>query len=257
MNRILVSLVALSIVSLASFGADVIYVAEEQLMRVTIVRPNGTLQPLADGVGLVYGLTLDAAGNVYAAGTGYDIIRKVTPLGAVSAFASGTILGSPMGMVFDDLGNLFTTGYGWGGTINRISPNGVITRVTTGLGGSGLARDTAGNLYVAGGSSVVKFGADGVATTIASGFQYAWGLAFDHSGNLFVTDYIDDSLSKITPGGTVSRFARGLNRPTGLAFDSTGTLYVCNVTSDQPLGYLAKVTPDGIVSIFATGLNLP
>ena len=257
MKTILISLAALTLVTRLAFGADIIYVAEEQLMRVSIVQSNGSVSPFATGVGLVYGLALDGAGDLYAAGAGDDVIRKITPGGASTVLASGTILGSPMSMVCDDVGNLFTTGDGWGGTINRISPDGTITRLETGLGGEGLARDAAGNFYVARGSSVLKFATNGVTTTIAAGFQMAWGLAFDQSGNLFVSDYLGDSIARITPAGQTSLFAGGLDRPTGLAFDSHGDLYVCNITYNQPLGYLAKITPEGVVSIAASGLDYP
>ena len=166
-------------------------------------------------------------------------------------------MGSPEGLAFDGAGNLYTTGNGWGGTVNRISTNGTITRVVTGVGGSGLAIAADGNLYVAGWNSVFRVTPAGAVSTFATGFNGAWGLAFDPSGNLFVAEYIGNTIDKITPGGAVSLFATGLNRPTGLAFDSLGNLYVCNITESNPLGYLSRITPDGTVSTFATGFDYP
>jgi NHL repeat len=256
MKTILISLAALTLVARLACRADTIYVAEEQLTRVSIVQPNGNLSPYATGVGLVYGVAVDAQGDLYVADAGGDVIRKITPAGDTTVVGSGTILGSPDGMAFDDAGNVFTSGAGWGGTINRIAPDGTITRLVTGVGGYGLARDAAGNLYSTQGNRVVKYDINGVTTTIASGFQFAWGLAFDPSGNLFVADYYGNSIIKITPQGQTSLFA-AMDLPTGLAFDSHGDLYVCNITRSSPLGYLAKVTPDGTVSTFATGLDYP
>jgi streptogramin lyase len=256
-NILALSIVSSSLVASSNAAADVIYVAEEQLTRVSLVQPNGSIQPFANGVGLPYGLTLDQSGNLYVASAGNDTIFKVTPPGIKSVFASNSSLGSPDGLAFDSAGNLYTSGYGWGGTVNRISPNGTITRVATGVGGDGLAFDTSGNLYVAGGGSVTRITPAGVVSTFATGFNYAWGLAFDGRGNLFVSDYLGDSISEIAPNGTVSVFATGLDLPTGLAFGSNGNLYVCNITESQPLGYLSEITPDGKATIFASGLDYP
>ncbi|MEO8429077.1 MAG: hypothetical protein ABI651_18455 [Verrucomicrobiota bacterium] len=257
-DKIFLSLLtALLGVSTTAPGADVIYVAEEQLQRVSIVQPNGAIQPFANDVGLVYGLALDSVGNLYVAGTWDDTIRKVTPAGAISVYASSSTLGSPAGLAFDGAGNLFTAGFGFGGTVNRISPNGTVDRVTTGIGGQGLAFDASGNLYVASSDSVIKITPSGAASTFASGFNLAWGIAFDRNGNLFVADAFGDSVSKVTPSGVVSLFATGLDYPTGLAFDSSGNLYICNITHTEPLGYVSRITLAGVLSRFATGFNYP
>ena len=259
-NILALSIVLNSLVPSSNAAAAVIYVAEEQLERVSLVQPNGSIQPFANGVGLPYGLTLDQSGNLYVAGAGNDTIYKVTPAGIESVYASNSSLGSPEGLAFDSAGNLYTSGYGWGGTVNRISPNGTITRVATGVVGNGLAFDTSGNLYVAGGGSVTKITPAGVVSTFATGFNDAWGLAFNGDGNLFVSDYWGDSISEITPNGIVSVFATRLDYPTGLAFDGNGDLYVCNIAESQPLGYLgylSEIKPDGEDTIFARGLNYP
>lgn len=186
----------MSVVFSAS-ATDIFYVAEEQLTRVSIIQ-NGHPTPFANGAGLVYGLTVDGSGNVYAAGTGDDTIRKITPNGTVSVYASDSSLGSPNGMTFDSSGNLYTTGYGWGGTVNRITPNGAVTRVAN-VGGMDVAFDANGNMYVSSGSAIDRITPLGNISTFASGFQLTWGLAFDQAGNLFVGDYFGNSISKVTP----------------------------------------------------------
>jgi sugar lactone lactonase YvrE len=252
----LIVVLGISGLLVARAGAATIYVAEEQLTRVSIASPSGPHQ-FAGGVGLVYGLALDGHGNVYAAGAGDDTIRRITPGGAVSVYASGSALGSPSGMAFDSAGNLYTSGQGWGGTVDRISPDGTITHVASGVGGNGLAFDSSGNLYVANWDSIAKITPSGTVSTFATGLQGAWGLAFDSTGNLFVANYIGDYINKITPDGTKSVFATGLDRPTGLAFDESGNLFVCNITERGPLGYISQITPSGTVSTFASGFNYP
>jgi len=108
-----------------SVSADQIFVAQEGLQQVSIFA-NGAIEPYANGVGLVYGLAADGSGNLYAAGAGNDTIYKVNSSGAVSTFASSSVLGSPSGLAFDTAGNLYTSGNGYGGTVNKISPGGVI-----------------------------------------------------------------------------------------------------------------------------------
>src|SRR5258708_38942910 len=80
------------------------------------------------------------------------------------------------------------------------------------------------------------------------------GLAFDASGNLYVSNSGDYSIRKVTPGGVGSTFvSSGLNSPDGLAFDIAGNLYVANGFG----GSVSKVTSSGTVSTFATGMSIP
>jgi DNA-binding beta-propeller fold protein YncE len=69
------------------------------------------------------------------------------------------------------------------------------------------------------------------------------------AANLYVTQSLDGTVSKITPDGVVSTFAtisQGASL-TGVAFDdSSDNLYVAYGNS------ISKVTPDGVVSTFAT-----
>lgn len=235
-------------------SADQIYVAQEQSQQVSTVI-DGVIEPYANGVGLVYGLAVDGSGNLYAAGAGNDTIYKVNPSGAVSTFASSSLLGSPSGLAFDAAGNLYTTGNGYGGTVNQISPSGVISRSVTGVGGFGLAFDSSGNLYIADGNSVDRMTPSGAVSTFATGFNDAWGLAF-HDGNLFVANYQGNSISEVSPSGVVSTFATGLSLPTGIAFDSAGNLLVCNVNASGP-GSLDSIAPNGAVTTVATGFDYP
>lgn len=90
-------------------------------------------------------------------------------------------------------------------------------------------------------------------TLFASGLNQPRGLAFDSSGNLFVANYGNNTVSKITPGGVVSTFVSGgMINPTGLAFDTAGNLYAASYSNT-----VSKITPGGVVSTFASGLVGP
>ena len=79
-----------------------------------------------------------------------------------------------------------------------------------------------GNLFVSesNSGSITEITPNGTKSTFASGLNTPYGLAFDSSGNLFVS-VNDGSIAEITPNGTKSTFASGLNSAHGLAFDSS------------------------------------
>jgi hypothetical protein len=80
---------------------------------------------------------------------------------------------------------------------------------------------------------ILKFSSDGTKSTFASGLDHPGGLAFDRTGNLFVSvgPGLRD-ITKITPSGEMTVFATGLSLPGGLAFDGADNLYVTYSTGD-------------------------
>src|SRR5258708_5215856 len=110
------------------------------------------------------------------------------------------------------------------------------------------------NLYVANnytGASIYEFTPSGVQSTVATGFTFPLGLAFDNAGNLYVGNQ-NNFVVRIAPGGTQSTFATAY-LPQGLAFDKAGNLYVSSYGDDD----IIKVTPSRQQSVFASGLAGP
>src|SRR5207248_587153 len=71
----------------------------------------------------------------------------------------------------------------------------------------------------------------------------------DSAGNLFVSNFGNNTIEKFTPGGIRSVFASsGLSQPEGLAFDSSGNLYAANWNDNT----IEKFTSQGVPSLFAS-----
>jgi len=76
------------------------------------------------------------------------------------------------------------------------------------------------------------------ASNIATSF-----IAMDASNNLYVTNYVNATISKITPNGTVTQVwatLAGNSRPYGIAIDASGNLYTAN---RNPTNTVSKITP--------------
>lgn len=88
-----------------------------------------------------------------------------------------------------------------------------------------------GDVFAAQSGNVERFDHDGnhlgTLTTTVGG--YTTGMAFDTAGNLLVTNFSDDSISKFDVDGALlaARFVMGLNAaPESISFSSTGDFYV-------------------------------
>jgi PKD repeat protein len=166
---------------------------------------------------------------------------------------------------------VFTTLAGKAGSSGATNEPGGAARFN---GPYGIAIDQADNLYIAdtGNSAIRKIAFDGMVSTLAGSFgdagsadgtggdarfNHPTGVAVDLSGNVYVADWGNHTIRKITPGGTVSTIA-GLagdngtndgagslarfNHPAGVAVDALGNVYV----ADEWNHTIRKLTSDGI-----------
>jgi len=203
-----------------------LYVADAGNNRIRKVAANGIITTMAgNGVGAYagdggpatnasmyypYGVTVDAAGNVYIADTYNSSIRKVATNGIITtvagngnggysgdgAAATNASLYYPYGLAVDAVGNLYIADT-YNNSIREVDTNGVITTVAgdgnagySGDGGAatnaslngpeGVALDAAGNLFIAdsGNNSIRKVGANGIITTMAGNGAYGYS-AYD------------------------------------------------------------------------------
>ena len=180
-----------------------------------------------------------------------DIIGVTTFAGIGSSSyingATDTAFLNPKDIVKDTFGNLFVLDNG-NNAIRKITPSGTISTHVTysqfNLGRS-IAIDANNNLYVSTNGAIYKISqinpTDIVIATFAGGyigespfpiFEQLRGLTFDALGNLYVADYTNSQIKKITPTGQISTYySTGIQAPISLAFNSEGVLYVSQNSS--------------------------
>jgi uncharacterized protein (TIGR03437 family) len=205
-------------------------------------------------------VTVDSKGNYYIADFYTQVVRMVT---------AGT-------------GNLSTVAgngtFGFTGD-GDVGSNAEISDV------HGLAVDSTGNLYIAdtsnarirkvdtkgiittfAGNGTRGYAGDGKAATAAQ-LWFPAGLAIDGSGNLYVADYGNSTVRKITSGGIISTIAgtgsfgnngdggagskAALGSPISLAVDSGGNVYVGDVASNN----IRKITTDGNIQTVVSNIT--
>jgi hypothetical protein len=90
---------------------------------------------------------------------------------------------------------------------------------------------------------------------IATGFSAPAGLSFGPGGSLYIANFLNNTIDRITADGSRSQFASGANikGPIGLIVDNPGNVYVANYVS----GTVVRISPAGIASVIASGFRKP
>jgi streptogramin lyase len=263
-------------------------------------------------------VAVDAAGNLYIADTQNDMVEKVTPSGRLSVVAgngdwgapspgpaTSSDLKGPSGVAVDATGDLYIADT-WNSVVEKVTPSGTLSVVgrTRHFGAptpgpatssdlnepSGVAVDSAGNLYIgdyannvvekvtpSGTLSVVagtgRPGAPTPGPATSSDLWFPSGLAVDAAGDLYIADYANNVVEKVTPSGTLLVVAgtgdRGaptpgpatsseLDGPGGVAVDSAGNLYIAdsrnNVVDEVAI---PAVSPSAVSLLVVVGVAVP
>ena len=229
---------------------------------ISTIAGNGTMGHTGDSgpavlaeLYLPNSVAVDSRGNVYIAeSSGY--VRKITPEGTIHNYAGNGTLSVvdggpatatgiwPIGMAVDKYDNLFVADVYY--RIRKIDTFGIITTIA----GNGISGDS---------------GDGGPATTAKiRGSDY---VAVDTSGNVYITDAIDQCVRKIDISGTITRIAgtgiAGYSGdgghataaqfyiPHSISTDFIGNIYIV----DDSNFCIRKIDATGIVSTFAgTGI---
>lgn len=196
------------------------------------------------------GMTVDAAGNIYVADALNNRIRKISTTGIVSTVAGNGVaaladgvgtaayFNKPTGLALDAFGNLFVADR-MNHCIRKITPAGVVsTFAGSAIGG-----------YIDG-------------TGAAAHLFEPTSIAFDATGNMYITERYNNRIRKITPSsvvqtiagdfvgnasgivdgeGSIARFAY----PAALTFDNAGNIYVADESNNR----IRKITFNGVSGI--------
>ncbi|PQJ13105.1 hypothetical protein CJD36_005015 [Flavipsychrobacter stenotrophus] len=247
-----------------------VYIADYGNSRIRKVNAAGIISNFAgSGVGLdggaataadLYhpsGVAVDPSGNVYIAETGNNRIRKVNTSGIISSVAGNGVSGfsgdgaaatlaklsSPVGVCTDAYGNICIADMG-NHRIRKVNASGIITTVA-GTGALGFSGD------------------GGLATAAAINTPY--GMTIDGFGNIYICDYGNYRVRKVSTTGIMSTFAGNgsvgfsgdgglataamLNRPTGIAVDASGNVYEADINNQRIRKFAACILPvSGIIS---------
>jgi uncharacterized protein (TIGR03437 family) len=199
------------------------------------------------------GVAVDARGNVYFASSRF--VFKLDPSGLLTRIAGNypdhpaTYSGdggpateavlSPAGVAVSNTGDILIADFA---RVRRVSPGGIVTTVAgNGIGG---------------------FSGDGGPATDAQ-LQRPSGVAVDDAGNLFVADFANNRIRKVSPSGIITTVAgngtRGFSGdggpatsaqlwfPEGIAVDSQGNLFIADHANNR----VRKVSPNGIITTVA------
>jgi len=95
-------------------------------------------------------------------------------------------------------------------------------------------------------------------TGLAQAISYPAALAFDEAGNLYIADYGNGRIVKVTPAGAgtvvaAGSYVFGASTITGVAVDPRGNVYIADRSNNRVI----KVAPSGAASsVSVTGLTL-
>jgi len=249
----------------AADSAGNVYVADTTNHTIRKITGAGVVTTLAgiagmsgsaDGTGAAarfsfpYDVAVDVAGDVYVADTFNATIRKITATGVVTTLA------------------------GIAGMTGSADGTGAAARFN---GPGGVAVDSANNVYVSDWYTIRKVTAAGVVTTLAgiagmtgsadgtgaaARFNGPGGVAVDSASNIYVPDFLSNTIRKVTATGVVTTLAGTagvsgsedgtgaavhFSGPGGVVVDSAGNVYVADTGNHT----IRKVTATGVATTLA------
>ncbi|MDO8545551.1 MAG: NHL repeat-containing protein [Opitutaceae bacterium] len=245
-------------------GSGNLYIADHDNHTIRKVNTSGGVTTLAgvaglsgsaDGVGgaarfnAPTGVAVDGGGNVYVADAGNSSIRKITAGGSVTTFAGFSGIGGssdglgtsarfnvPQGIAVDSSGNVYVADTN-NNTIRMVTTAGTVTTIAGAAGQNGNS--------------------DGFGAAARFGRPYA--LAVDSGGNVYVADFFNATIRKITTAGSVTTLAgfagrtgmtdgfgaaARFNQPYGVAVDSRGEVFVADTYNRA----VRQISPSGAVT---------
>jgi uncharacterized protein (TIGR03437 family) len=256
-------------------GSGNLYIADALNLRVrkiasgniNSVAGNGAVSYSGDGgpamsaqLNAPESAAMDSAGNLYIADTANNVVREVAKSGIITTFAgNGTAggngdggaatsaqLNAPQGVAVDSSGNVYIADTA-NGRVRKVSASGTISTVA--------------------GSGAIGYGGDGGAATSAQLYTPS-AVAVDAAGNLYIADFSNNRIRKVSTSGTITTVAgngnsgftgdggpatsANLDTPSGVAVDAAGNIYIADTGNNR----IRQVNASGLITTVA-GNGLP
>lgn len=264
---------------LAIDGSNNLYVADVNNHAVRKITPAGVVSTVASGLGGVYAITVDSAGNIWLS-NGSATLTMITSSGVITypagspagttGHVDGTVAKATLsiagGLVADASNNIYFAD--WNGyKIRKVSAapysytvNGHVVGL---VGGSSLQliNNTNGDTLPVGANGMFTFAK--ALTDVSGGQSYNVSVAAQPAGQTCAVangsgGFVASDILNITVNCTgVSTLATGFNLSssaqypttdnTGVAVDSAGNIYLADTFNND----IKKITPLGVVSIVA------
>jgi hypothetical protein len=218
------------------------------------------------GINYTAGVALDGTGNLYIADAFNCVVRKVSTTGIITTVAgNNSLAGSysgdggaatnagldfPIGVAIDGSGNLYVADF-YNNIVRKVTTNGIITTIA---GNHGLGAGYSG---------------DGGPATNAT-LDSPVNVTFDNSGNLYIAEYRNNVVRKVTTSGIITTVAgkqtlgggysgdggaatnAAFNQPQGVAVDGAGNLYI----ADGANNVIRQVNTNGTIATIAGNYSL-
>jgi len=233
-------------------GAGNLYVADTGENRIREVNAKGivsTVYGTGDSTTLnaPQSVAITSDGSLLIADTGNGRVLKRDSSGNVSTLLDQ--LRAPSYLYSDPGGDLYIAETG-ADRITLLAADGS-TQFLPVTQPVAVTRDASGNLYVAqsGSGQLLRFGASGWGTTVATGLGQPVGLAIDASGNILAADSLNNEVVSVSPTGTITTLAGTgtagfagdngpaltalLSGPTDVKPDTGGNVYVVDAGNNR------------------------
>ncbi len=245
--------------------------------NVTTIAGNGVKMFAGDGgpatgakLSFPHGIVVDKNGNLLVSDKGHYRIRQISPDGIIQTVAGNGTRGN----IGDGLPALQASIYGATslklnnkGEIFIISPSG-FTSLIRKVDEKGIMRKVLGTVSKNYLESIARSKYKGKVQTgeLATITTFS-DIAFDHKGNMFISDRLNHQIRKVSPQGEISTIAgtgesayygdggpaseAAFRDPSSLATDKQGNLYIADGANNM----IRKIDTKGIVSTIAGNGN--
>lgn len=221
--------------------ADVFYVAQGSQNKIARISAGGIAKPfVTSGLASPQAVAFDTAGDLYVADAGSNRVLRI-PGGTGLPVQVGNNVAAVACVAFDANGVLHASSP-TDRAIRRLSQGSFVDVISYSAGTTprGFAFGPDGHIFVADntGNRVLEVTPQGGSSTFSDDVTAPFGVAFDSTGKLHVSDTQSGGrIVNFNPNGKARAVASSLGAVRGISFDSVGDLYFTTGT-----GSLQKIT---------------